>query len=454
MRCWAKLYCHRKSIRSIVGFIFRKHRVSAPAIKQELINIAGSSGALLDGIGMTVAFALDHICDGEDFDDVDAAIKSHFGTKFEKYFINLLDLPRKVGKKKNPHNLHLDTRIAGTEVDVKCTLCQNWMIPPEAIDHWCLVLKVDPYSLVYSIGLLQATAENISKGCNRDRKRSVSKAGKTQIDWIFTDESFEPFTSDEAIREMADAKMFRPKALCAPKVHFSDKTILSAMLHYGSDKFDFSIIEVCDSIDVLRQREMYWINEYKSTDRNYGYNCTTGGEMTWLSVMSAEDRVRFSDLKREQMNATWAGRSDEERKRIMKTAQDSRWKNVTEQERLDFGKRWLEKRDIQAHATRVKANWDSLTPAERYAKSDGVRQYAKNLPKEEMAVRVKKASDAALKKSQKSYTVIDPDGKVYDVCGMKAFCREHGLTPDSMYRVAKGKISNTKGWTCVERAKK
>jgi hypothetical protein len=213
MRCWAKLYCHRKSISSIVGFIFREHRVSAPAIKQELINIAGSSGALLDGIGMTVAFALDHICDGEDFDDVDAAIKSHFGTKFEKYFINLLDLPRKVGKKKNPHNLHLDTRIAGTEVDVKCTLCQNWMIPPEASRPLVPRPESRPILLVYSIGLLQATAENISKGCNRDRKRSVSKAGKTRIDWIFTDESFAPFTTDEAIREMADAKMFRPKGI-------------------------------------------------------------------------------------------------------------------------------------------------------------------------------------------------------------------------------------------------
>lgn len=42
---------------------------------------------------------------------------------------------------------------------------------------------------------------------------------------------------------------------------------------YGSDNFDFSIIEECELCD-LNKRETYWIKAFKSGDRNFGYNGT------------------------------------------------------------------------------------------------------------------------------------------------------------------------------------
>lgn len=45
---------------------------------------------------------------------------------------------------------------------------------------------------------------------------------------------------------------------------------------YGENNFKFSIIEYCD-IEVIDDREKYWIKEYKATDEQYGYNLESGG---------------------------------------------------------------------------------------------------------------------------------------------------------------------------------
>ena len=48
-----------------------------------------------------------------------------------------------------------------------------------------------------------------------------------------------------------------------------------AFRKYGLDNFNFEIIEEC-SVDILSQRERYWINYYNSFFD--GYNQTLGGE--------------------------------------------------------------------------------------------------------------------------------------------------------------------------------
>lgn len=120
----------------------------------------------------------------ESFDDIEGCQKTVFGTFFEKDLIRELNLPAKLSKRKNPHNLHLDTRVAGFDLDIKTTLGTNWMIPRECVGHWCLLLRVDWRKRRYSIGLLRADDACLTEGCNQDKKRSVSATGKAQIDWI------------------------------------------------------------------------------------------------------------------------------------------------------------------------------------------------------------------------------------------------------------------------------
>ena len=46
---------------------------------------------------------------------------------------------------------------------------------------------------------------------------------------------------------------------------------------YGEENFDFSVLCECEK-DKLDEKEIYYINQYKSTDGKYGYNLREGGE--------------------------------------------------------------------------------------------------------------------------------------------------------------------------------
>lgn len=48
--------------------------------------------------------------------------------------------------------------------------------------------------------------------------------------------------------------------------------------------------------------------------------------------------------------------------------------------------------------------------------------------------------------SAKHYIATHESGEVVEVFNLNKFCREHGLHPGSMYRVAQGKRSRHKGW--------
>lgn len=51
----------------------------------------------------------------------------------------------------------------------------------------------------------------------------------------------------------------------------------SAWNLYGEDSFKFSILELCDPLDVC-DRECYYIEKYHTLSHENGYNLTTGGE--------------------------------------------------------------------------------------------------------------------------------------------------------------------------------
>lgn len=50
-----------------------------------------------------------------------------------------------------------------------------------------------------------------------------------------------------------------------------------AISKYGKHNFIKEILEKCDSRELLNEREIYWIYEYKSTDPSIGYNIAEGG---------------------------------------------------------------------------------------------------------------------------------------------------------------------------------
>lgn len=108
--------------------------------------------------------------------------------------------------------------------------------------------------------------------------------------------------------------------------------LYEAMRKYGIDNFSIEIIEECDA-DVLDDRERYWINQYKSFDRCYGYNKSFGGEGgdTWtlnnhkeatsmlLSQKLKGKRHSEESYKRAALKRVGQHISEEQRKKISDT---------------------------------------------------------------------------------------------------------------------------------------
>ena len=65
---------------------------------------------------------------------------------------------------------------------------------------------------------------------------------------------------------------------CANSDNYRYKSrFYNAIRKYGFENFKFEIIETVEDRKILEEREIYWIAYYNSTDKNIGYNITTGG---------------------------------------------------------------------------------------------------------------------------------------------------------------------------------
>lgn len=69
-------------------------------------------------------------------------------------------------------------------------------------------------------------------------------------------------------------------------VHANDY-LQKAWNKYSENGFDFSVLCECEE-SVLDEKEIYYINLYKATDRNYGYNLREGGDGGSLSQETIE----------------------------------------------------------------------------------------------------------------------------------------------------------------------
>ena len=119
------------------------------------------------------------------FSQLEKTEKTYLGTKFEILLRDWLHVPR---------GIVLDLLIGGREVDVKSTTGggSGWMIPPEAIDQFCVLLRVNEASAKCAVGIVRARKNYLRGGQNRDAKTSFSATGTANIWWLVSDFDYTP----------------------------------------------------------------------------------------------------------------------------------------------------------------------------------------------------------------------------------------------------------------------
>ncbi|MFJ2112827.1 NaeI family type II restriction endonuclease [Streptomyces sp. NPDC087850] len=141
----------------------------------------------LDPVGLRFSSILrdtiDQLLNGEatgryDWKTLHKTEKTHAGTLVE------INLQREF---KFADGTATDYRISGIQVDCKYSQqFGGWMIPPEAVDHLCLLVWADDYKSRWSAGMLRIRSEFLNQG-NRDLKRTIKAEHRNKILWLWHD---------------------------------------------------------------------------------------------------------------------------------------------------------------------------------------------------------------------------------------------------------------------------
>lgn len=150
-----------------------------------------------------IEFVLDPVTTGRtEVHELDNVEKTFVGLKVEHFLRDLLDAPKGIR----------DLVISGHDVDVKNTLDNSWMIPPETYsrEEICLVVNIKPDARLCWLGLLVARQAYLNAP-NRDGKRGVKSGATENVYWIVENASYppsrwEPFDMAQFRRLRSDIK--------------------------------------------------------------------------------------------------------------------------------------------------------------------------------------------------------------------------------------------------------
>jgi Restriction endonuclease NaeI len=131
-----------------------------------------------DQVARVLRETLDQLYDGQhsgrwSYDQLHKTEKTHMGTLVE------INLHRQFGFADGDAT---DYRIAGIEVDCKYSMSYGgWELPPEVIDHLCLVITASDVHSSWTAGLLRVQETYLRPGPNRDAKRQLTAANRVCI---------------------------------------------------------------------------------------------------------------------------------------------------------------------------------------------------------------------------------------------------------------------------------
>ncbi len=149
------------------------------ALGAEITARAGGTDALATGFAAMLRTCIDDVImtpktGRRSYEELEKTEKTYIGTRVE------IDLRAWLGLPKG----RLDTRILGRDVDIKNTMGGNWMIPTEATGHPCILVAADEVRAHCYLGLIVARPEYLTRGQNKDAKKTVSAAGFGHIHWL------------------------------------------------------------------------------------------------------------------------------------------------------------------------------------------------------------------------------------------------------------------------------
>jgi hypothetical protein len=186
-----------------------------------------------------------------------------------------------------------------------------------------------------------------------------------------------------------------------PKYYGSGIALNHAIDKYGRENFSKITLEICKDADELNEREMYWIDHYKSYDNSIGYNLTMGGDGSSGGLLQAT---------------------------IDKIVKKTRGQKRTQEQK-----------------DRISA---SLKDKPKSAKHKASLKIARNLRAPDSKETKDKKRKSMIGKNSDKWEITDPEGNIHIVNGLHTFCESHDLQAGNMFRVSTGERKHHKKWKC------
>ncbi len=167
---------------------------------------------------------------------------------------------------------------------------------------------------------------------------------------------------------------------------------------YGEDDFIFEVLEVIEKLEdgsndkvKLTEREQYWMDYYKTWDRQFGYNINPSAELNYMSGKTHTEEAR------KKISEAAKGRklSDEAKERLYDSRRNKPSTSRYKQEKIDYSTRNI-----------------------------GISR----------------------KGPQFEYHITDLDNNIYTFNNLSEFCREHNLS-QSHFRNMLNHGTFYKGWS-------
>lgn len=224
----------------------------------------------------------------------------------------------------------------------------------------------------------------------------------------------------------------------------------------GEKVFQFQVVKIIDGTEKERKSiEQQLLNEFYD-NQILCYNIAKKTEALPRSVFSNDPDITKKILS-EKSKAMWA--NPKLRKKILKQKEAAQ---QTEEYRQACSeaqrKNWQDKERRQKTSDRLKEEHASGSRELAVQVLNANQRKGRKTFKERMKTdsdfkkkyqeigRQNIAKRNAEQPKKKYPALLSPTGKVYQVCGVPTFCKEHGLTKQLLYNVLNGKSKSHNGW--------
>ena len=220
--------------------------------------------------------------------------------------------------------------------------------------------------------------------------------------------------------------------------------IVAAIKKYGKKNFSKKILEKdIQSDDILNEREIYWIRRFRSTNRDVGYNRTSGGDGGNTFPIDTKERINRIESMSGKNNPFYNKHHTQKTKNLI--SRKNRGRVMDENTKAKISET-LTRKYKSGEIVKITTDNARKLSSERWKINPPMRD-----PKNKKRASIKMSSEE--NPSTKWWIFEKISGEKYERFSFRQTCKEFGLSYGSMrHRIGKENFSRT-GWKVYERNK-